>query len=777
MRWDGRILANALHLPLPDQSVHMVVTSPPYWGLRRYKVPDVILGGLPNCDHVWEPVVARADERSRVLVGKSRTTNRFYGRPSRKFNGNHQKHADGSICASCGAYLGQLGLEPSPAMYVEHLVEIFDEIGRVLRDDGTVWLNLGDCYTDSGRGSDTYSGLQGTRYNQAESRKVRVRESRETGLREKNLVGVPWRAVLALQDAGWYWRSAIVWHKKNCLSAGTLLYSRTQKGDMPATIHDLVRLDPRTVKLWNGHKWTQVLSWTENRDPERPLAVVLRSGERLSCTPDHVWPTNRGNIRADELRLGDIIQSVQLPEPQGTDPSYLTTEAAWFIGLYLAEGSHAGETIQIAGHADELDRVDRLRTLAGHYGGSVAYTIDGNKLSIRLYGRMLNAILDSYIGGSDASDKHLKTSAWRLSNALLRAITDGYLDGDGHHDARNCRYRLGFTRNYHLADDLRTLAARLNATLTLKPTYSKCLGKLFRSFRGEWRWTRSGDHNEKDRGEIVAIKFSRARRFYDIAVADEPHLFALASGRLTHNCMPGSQTDRPTSSWEPVFLLSKAKRYYYDYVAIMEPVTGHSHPRGNGTSPKMVEERGQHRNNRSFGTSVTDVVFARNRRDVWSINSEQLSENHYAAFPERLVEPCILAGTSEHGCCAQCQAPWRRQIKKQQPSGTAEEYTGKHVETDPRSASRRILKNNADTRAAGADHDHFLPPRTIGWKKSCCCETDERVPAIVLDPFCGSGTTARVAERLNRRWIAVDLGYQDMQERRVKNVQKELIHV
>lgn len=455
MRWDGRLQANALHLPLADQSVHMVVCSPPYWGLRRYKIPDVILGGDRDCVHQWEHVTVRADERSRVLVGKSRTTNRFYGHPSRKFNGNHQKHTDGSICASCGAYLGQLGLEPSPAMYVEHLVEIFDEIGRVLRDDGTVWLNLGDSYTDSGRGSDIYR--QGTRYNQAESRKVRVRETRETGLKEKNLVGVPWRAILALQEAGWYWRSTIAWHKKNA--------------------------------------------------------------------------------------------------------------------------------------------------------------------------------------------------------------------------------------------------------------------------------------------------------------------------------MPGSQTDRPTSSWEPVFLLSKAKRYYYDHVAIMEPVTGHSHPRGNGTGPKTVDESGQHANNRSFSTSVTDVVFARNKRDVWSINSEQLSENHYAAFPERLVEPCILAGTSEHGCCAHCHAPWRRQIEKQQPKGAAAEYTGKYVETDSGSASRRIIKNNGNARAAGADHDHFLPPRTIGWKKSCKCETNERVPAIVLDPFAGSGTTARVAERLNRRWLAIDLGYQDMQARRTSHVQKELLHV
>jgi DNA modification methylase len=110
---------------------------------------------------------------------------------------------------------GQIGLETSPAEYVARLVEVFGEVRRVLRKDGTLWLNIGDSYTDAGRGADTGSTLQGTRHNQRESRKTRVRETAITGLRPKNLIGTPWRLALALQDDGWYLRSDIIWAKPN----------------------------------------------------------------------------------------------------------------------------------------------------------------------------------------------------------------------------------------------------------------------------------------------------------------------------------------------------------------------------------------------------------------------------------------------------------------------------------------------------------------------------------------------------------------------------------
>src|SRR5690554_4836246 len=95
---------------------------------------------------------------------------------------------------------GQIGLEPTPEEYVEKMVEVFREVRRVLRDDGTLWLNLGDSYANSNTGGNRRMSLKSTK-----------------GLKPKNLVGIPWRVAFALQADGWYLRSDIIWHKPNAM--------------------------------------------------------------------------------------------------------------------------------------------------------------------------------------------------------------------------------------------------------------------------------------------------------------------------------------------------------------------------------------------------------------------------------------------------------------------------------------------------------------------------------------------------------------------------------
>lgn len=109
---------------------------------------------------------------------------------------------------------GQIGLEETPDAYVAKMVEVFREVRRVLRDDGTLWLNLGDSYSGSGKGV----------WNASEERKVNVKEAyrpsvnpvkTHTGLKPKDLIGIPWRVAFALQQDGWYLRQDIIWHKPN----------------------------------------------------------------------------------------------------------------------------------------------------------------------------------------------------------------------------------------------------------------------------------------------------------------------------------------------------------------------------------------------------------------------------------------------------------------------------------------------------------------------------------------------------------------------------------
>lgn len=106
---------------------------------------------------------------------------------------------------------GQIGLERSPAEYVERIVEVFRAVRRVLRDDATLWLNLGDSYANDGK----WGGHTGGKHVKALHCSPIGRNKRYTGLKPKDLIGIPWKVAFALQEDGWYLRCDIIWHKPN----------------------------------------------------------------------------------------------------------------------------------------------------------------------------------------------------------------------------------------------------------------------------------------------------------------------------------------------------------------------------------------------------------------------------------------------------------------------------------------------------------------------------------------------------------------------------------
>ena len=192
---------------LKDQSINTCITSPPYWGLRDYGTAEWE-GGDPNCDHV-----DNINPRST--------------RPKGKLDGSLDKYNEMPFinkCGKCGATRkdNQLGLEETPAEYVENLVNVFREVKRVLRDDGTVWLNLGDSYSSHKDCKSTPQSLsKGTSAEKAhiiEKGRSVTRDTKKlkaAGLKNKDLVGIPWRVAFALQADGWYLRQDIIWHKPN----------------------------------------------------------------------------------------------------------------------------------------------------------------------------------------------------------------------------------------------------------------------------------------------------------------------------------------------------------------------------------------------------------------------------------------------------------------------------------------------------------------------------------------------------------------------------------
>lgn len=291
--------------------------------------------------------------------------------------------------------------------------------------------------------------------------------------------------------------------------------------------------------------------------------------------------------------------------------------------------------------------------------------------------------------------------------------------------------------------------------------------------------------------------------------------------------MPESAKDRPTRSHENIFLFSKSAKYVYDEFAVLEPTTGNAHSRGAGANPKSRGKTSADgtRSNESFDAAVVDLVGVRNLRSVWTIGSQPFPDEwctacrtlysgsqkralerdekkrlickcgrkdawvaHFASFPKKLVERCIKAGASEHGCCAWCLSPYARVVRR--PKGKdwhpdpARKLDGvntvaKHRTSDYDPSSIRHKANgismmettNAWRAANPGKHDLLLPvPVHVGWRKTCRCTLGGIAPAVVLDPFSGSGTTALVAEELGRDVIGIELNpdYCDMSRARIK---------
>lgn len=200
----GQDVRKSLRL-LPDNSVHMVATSPPYWGLRDYGGEKGVWGGDPDCGHEW------GEEGPPHHPGQVEQT-KWKGAEAA---GKGQTAGSGQLCSKCGAWLGNLGLEPTPEMFIDHLVEVFDEVRRVLRPDGTLWVNLGDSYVGGGRNAgntkEKTSAKQASYLHSMADKPPPIPE----GYKPKDLVGIPWMFALALRKAGWYLRMDIVWSKGN----------------------------------------------------------------------------------------------------------------------------------------------------------------------------------------------------------------------------------------------------------------------------------------------------------------------------------------------------------------------------------------------------------------------------------------------------------------------------------------------------------------------------------------------------------------------------------
>jgi site-specific DNA-methyltransferase (cytosine-N4-specific) len=228
--------------------------------------------------------------------------------------------------------------------------------------------------------------------------------------------------------------------------------------------------------------------------------------------------------------------------------------------------------------------------------------------------------------------------------------------------------------------------------------------------------------------------------------------------------------------------LWEGRDYYYDADAVREPLAAKTLThRGNGTVGKATSQDalGKVASGNWSGMQRIPNEAGANLRSVWTIATQPYPGSHFATFPEKLVEPCVKAGTSEKGVCPECGAPWVRVVERPaEPEGLRNRGNGAKLDYHTRqTGSGQKLQDWMDAN----------PRVTTRWRSSCDCSTPRDyesraeidrawavrnpgpVPAIVLDPFAGSGTTGRVAQSLSRRAILIDLNGEYLKQAMERN--------
>jgi DNA modification methylase len=306
---------------LPDASVQMCVTSPPYWGLRDYGTATWD-GGDPECEH--KPNVRNGSGRADGVVDERGQRNR-----------DGVAGMEKARSCACGAARidRQIGQEKTPQEFVETMVQVFREVRRVLKDDGVLWLNLGDSYA-TGAGSARSPGgkcfgkqnkvIDEGAFPMSQPNRMPIH-----GLKPKDLVGIPWMTAFALRADGWYLRQDIIWNKPNPMPESVT--------DRCTKAHEYIFLLSKSERYYYDHKAIN-----------EPIAEVTRN-DRVDTgrfRPDRGYP---GSASAGCGRLGDSDyrnkRSVWTVTTSPYPEAHFATYPPDLIKPCILAGSRVGDTI------------------------------------------------------------------------------------------------------------------------------------------------------------------------------------------------------------------------------------------------------------------------------------------------------------------------------------------------------------------------------------------------------------------------------------------------
>jgi DNA modification methylase len=255
---------------MDSESVHMAVTSSPYYGLRSYGTEPQIWDGDPNCQHEWGTVHPPGYRSSDTKPG-----------PLQSEGNTNRQNLKSDVCSKCGAWKGELGSEPTPELFVKHLTDIYREVRRVLRNDGILWANIGDSYASSGVSgpiSNTSSLQRGDGINPKHEKLSFGRAPTTHGFKPKDLIEIPSMLASSLRADGWYLRSRLPWIKRNSLPSSVT--------DRPSSSIEYVFL---LTKSGDTTYWTHPTANGTRQRPEPDYLYTNKLTGEITSTPPENW--------------------------------------------------------------------------------------------------------------------------------------------------------------------------------------------------------------------------------------------------------------------------------------------------------------------------------------------------------------------------------------------------------------------------------------------------------------------------------------------------------
>ena len=359
------------------ESIQCCVTSPPYWGLRDYNIGTVVWGGDEDCEHKWGDEFTVKQTGGGWAVPKE---NSNYQHDIGKKSFQLGERSQGSFCLRCDAWRGSLGLEPIPDLYVEHLLQIFSEVKRVLKNNGVCWLNLGDSYAGSG-GPGTWTDRKkpGLKKFNNPNRNISI------GLKPKDLIGIPWRVALALQVDGWYLRSDIIWHKPNPMPESVT--------DRPTKAHEYIFLLTKSAKYYYDADAIKESSITNENRPDgivRDRIYNYDSKQKILRSQRNSFKRDNSS-RPDELTPNCKLNSHRHDRKEDTwNTNYRNKRSVWTFPTKPYKEAH------FATFPPELPRICILAgsksgdTILDPFGGAMTTLMVAQQLNRKAVGIELN---------------------------------------------------------------------------------------------------------------------------------------------------------------------------------------------------------------------------------------------------------------------------------------------------------------------------------------------------------------------------------------------------